>query len=125
MRRRRLKTVGLYDERFNAKTNQSLPCGPVNQDLNFKWHVYENHPENAPELLRFYKPVLAKPDFVGHHPAIPNSVELVRRLGKNYLVGIKLYESADEKYLYLSTIHTISDEKLKKRLREGRLHELT
>lgn len=117
-----LVPMGEFIETYNAKTNQSLPCGTIYRSNGFSRHVRKNHPEEAESLLDSFQTVIDKPDFVGKNPNIPNSIELVKTIdnNRNVLVGIK--RSTD--YLYVATVHSITDKKLNGRLRGGRLHQL-
>lgn len=121
---RKLKQVGAFIEEYNSKTEQSLPCGPIYMDSEFENHVWKEHPKVAKYLLESFPAVLEQPDYVGKHPGISNSVELVKKLDRNIVVGVKQSEPNEGGYLHLSTIHLTKDGQIKNRLKEGRLHKL-
>lgn len=113
--------IGTYRQEYNTSTGQSIPCGPIYQSTGFGKHVWNHHPEDAEYLLEVFQKVIDEPDYVGKHPHKQNSIELVKSMEKNVLVGIKLHKN---NYLYVSTAHVISEDKLNNRLHGGRLQKL-
>lgn len=68
--------------------------------------------------------IISSPDYIGINPNEKNiSFELVKRISENMQVGIKL--DTKDKYLYVATLHTITDSKLKHGILNGRLKKLT
>ncbi|WP_406543676.1 hypothetical protein [Clostridium ljungdahlii] len=64
--------------------------------------------------------IIKNPDYVGINPNEKgDTVELIKVLDKNILVGIKL--DVDENYLYVSTMYDIQESKLRRRLHSGRV----
>lgn len=110
--------VGEYVHAFNTKTSQSLPCGIVYQSAGLYKHILKRHPNMAnyigqiPNIIRY-------PDYIGSNPKEKNSIELVKILGDNIQVCIKL--DTDDNYLYVASAYTISEGKLKNRIHSGRL----
>ncbi len=64
--------------------------------------------------------IISFPDYIGVNPNEQNiSFELVKCISENVQIGIKL--DAKENYLYVATLHTITDAKLKHGIQNGRL----
>ena len=64
--------------------------------------------------------IILNPDFIGINPnETIDSIEIVKRYEVGVLVGIKL--NYKENYLYVSTIHEISESKIRRRQNSGRL----
>lgn len=82
-------------------------------------HVSKRHPECI-EYLRKVTQILSEPDYVGVNPNEKGiSFELVKIFEDNVQVGIKL--DVKDNYLYIATLHTITESKLKHRIKSGRL----
>lgn len=112
------KKVGTYQKRFNDLTQQSIPCGNIYQSDGLLTHVQRRHP-NIVQDLPLIPQIIAAPDYVGHNPKEPNSIELVQALDANRMVCIKLDER--DNTLYVASFYTISLAKLNNRLNSGRL----
>lgn len=110
--------VGEYIEEFNRLTGQSLPCLPIVQSSGLVSHVAKHHPGEAGNVA-LIPDVISRPDYVGHNPKEPNSIELVKVLSGSILVGIKL--DAARGYCYVASVYEISSGKLQSRIRSGRL----
>ena len=81
-------------------------------------HIKKNHPQ---EFLKYFSQIpniIESPDYVGIHPGEPNSIEFVKVLDNNMLIAIKL---SPKGYLYLSSMYMVSQTKVSKRLKSGRL----
>lgn len=112
--------VGTFIPEFNTATAQSLPCGPIYQSVGLRTHVQRHHPGLVPRLNDIPN-VIQHPDYIGKHPDEENSIELVKRMGANVMVCVKLDKK--DGYLYVATVFEITEAKLQNRLRSGRLKE--
>lgn len=113
--------VGIYTESFNQITGQSLPCGSIMQSSGLRVHIRKHHPEIV-DFMDLIPVIIKHPDFIGHNPREPQSVELVKRLEKNLMVCVKLdYEKGN---LYVASLYDITDSKLESRIRSGRLKNM-
>lgn len=110
--------VGEYIEEFNRLTGQSLPCCPIMQSSGLASHVAKHHPGEVGNIS-LIPDVISRPDYVGHNPKEPNSIELVKLYSTNILVGIKL--DVARGYCYVASVYEISTGKLQSRIRSGRL----
>lgn len=110
--------VGVYVDDFNQVTSQNIPCGPIMQAPGLEVHIRKHHPDILPSM-RLIPQIIAHPDFIGHNPKEPGSVELVKRLSKNFMVCVKLDQ--EQNYLYVASLYSITDGKLTNRLNSGRL----
>ena len=64
--------------------------------------------------------IISKPDYIGINPnESGKSIELIKKYDNNIMIGIKL--DVDKKYLYVSTMHSIQESKILRRLHSGRL----
>ena len=67
--------------------------------------------------------IISSPDYIDINPNEKNiSFELVKRISENMQIGIKL--DTKDKYLYVATLHTITDSKLKHGIQNGRLKKI-
>ncbi len=64
--------------------------------------------------------IISSPDYIGVNPNENDmSFELVKCISENVQIGIKL--DAKDNYLYVATLHTITNSKLKHGIQNGRL----
>ncbi|WP_159430652.1 PBECR3 domain-containing polyvalent protein [Blautia sp. Marseille-P3201T] len=108
---------------YNKKFNNYLPVH-FNQDFIYQSsglekHIKKRHPECLP-YLKFISSIISSPDYIGVNPnEIGDSFELVKTFHENIQIGIKL--DMKENYLYIATLHTITNGKLKHGIANGRL----
>lgn len=117
-----LITVGKYTDSFNALTGQNLPCGSILQSSGLAVHVRKHHPGEVGNLS-LVPSIIANPDYVGHNPKEPNSVELVKVLAANVMVCVKL--DVANGYHYVASVYEISNSKLQNRIQSGRMKKMT
>ena len=110
--------VGDYIDEFNALTGQELPCGEIMQSAGLAVHVQKHHPDETGNVA-LVPSIIEEPDYVGHNPKEPGSVELVKALDANVMVCVKL--DAKNGYHYVASVYEISSGKLTNRLNSGRL----
>ncbi len=113
-----LVSVGEYTQKFNEATNQNLPCGFIFQSVGLYKHLVKRHPDEL-ENLKYVPLIIANPDYIGKNPKENSSIELVKKIGENIQVCIKLDKDGD--YLYVASVYEISEAKVKNRLKSGRL----
>lgn len=114
----KLFRVGNYIDKFNALTGQSLPCGEIMQSAGLASHVQKHHPDETGNIA-LVPSIISNPDYVGHNPKEPGSIELVKVLDANVMVCVKLDSSHG--YHYVASVYEISSGKLTNRLNSGRL----
>ena len=115
-----MEIAGLYIERFNELTGQNIPCGSIYQSDGLYAHVVKRHPECV-SLMGLIPSIISAPDYIGHHPREPQSVELVKCVNGNLMVCIKL--DTKRNFLYVASFFEISEAKIENRLSSGRLVE--
>ena len=82
-------------------------------------HIEKRHPECIYYLSKLTE-IISSPNYIGINPNEKGkSFELVKVFDDNVQIGIKLDVSKD--YLYVATLHTITDSKLQHGLNNGRL----
>ena len=82
-------------------------------------HIEKRHPECVNYLSRLTE-IISSPDYIGINPnETGKSFELVKIYDNNVQIGIKLDVTND--YLYVATLHTITDSKLRHGIENGRL----
>lgn len=114
----RMKLVGQYTDRFNQLTGQSLPIGGIYQSDGLLAHVQKRHPADVGNLSHVPS-VISAPDYVGHNLNEPYSIELVKSLGDNIMVCVKL--DLKTNCHYVASVYTITNAKLQNRIQSGRL----
>ena len=113
--------VGTIPKKIIEMLNLSIDPMDVYQYPGVKKHITRRHPDKI-GYLDDISEIIKNPDYIGKHPSIPNSLELVKVLDDNILVSICLNKKeAEESYLYVSSLYDISDSKVKNRLKSGRL----
>lgn len=108
---------------FNKEFNKYLPY-----DFDFKYiyrsrglekHIQKRHPECL-QYVPALPLIISKPDYIGVNPnEKTSSFELIKILNENVQVGIKL--DAKNNYLYIATLYTITEGKLRHGIENGRL----
>ena len=85
-------------------------------------HIMKRHPECIAYLSKLTE-IISSPDYIGINPNEKGkSFELIKVFNDNVQIGIKLDASKD--YLYVATLHTITDSKLQHRINNGRLKKI-
>lgn len=110
--------VGHYIEKFNILTGQDLECKDIVQSSGLLLHIQKRHPDCV-DKLPYIPLIIAEPDYIGRNPREENSIELVKCMGNNLMVCVKLDIKRD--YFYVASLFEISDAKLQSRLKSGRI----
>lgn len=108
---------------FNNLINRYLPhalgYNYIYQSTGLEKHILKRHPDCV-EYLQYLSYIISNPDYVGINPNEKDtSFELVKVFDKNIQIGIKL--DIKEDYLYVATLHSITEGKLQHGLQNGRL----
>lgn len=113
-----MSVVGSLTQKYNALAQTALPCGPIYQSSGFAVHVQKHHPSCVGYIQDVAK-ILAAPDYIGVNPREPDSIEVVKQLGDNILVAVKLDKTRG--YLYVASLYDVTPAKIQARLASGRL----
>lgn len=114
--------IAAYNKTLNQYLPYQLDYDYVYQSAGLKKHILKRHPECI-EYLRFLQYIISHPDYIGVNPNEAGiSFELVKTINKHVQIGIKL--DAHDNYLYVATLHTITDGKLQHGLQNGRLKKI-
>jgi hypothetical protein len=112
--------VGEYCQKFNEITGLSLPILKIYRSIGLSVHLRKRKHTDCLKFLDDIPCIIQNPDFVGVNPnEIGDTIEIVKVLDKNVLVGIKLDKNGD--YYYVSTMFAVQESKLQRRLHSGRL----
>ena len=65
----------------------------------------KHHPEIKDSIMLNIPNIISSPDYIGKNPKEPNSIELVKDIGKNTKVCVKL--DTKNEYLYVASIFEI------------------
>lgn len=85
-------------------------------------HIEKRHPECS-QYLKLLPDIINAPDYIGVNPnENVKSFELVKIFDSNIQIGIKL--DIKNNYLFVATLHTITDAKLNHRIASGRLKKI-
>lgn len=108
---------------FNRKFSQYLPTYfndiTIYQSEGLEKHIAKRHPECLC-YLSLIPYIINNPDYIGINPnETVASFELVKVLSDNVQIGIKL--DVKNNYLYVATLHTITNGKLQHGIENGRL----
>lgn len=108
----------LFNKYLPSKINQTV----IYQSIGLERHILKRHPECI-EYLQYIPYIINHPDYIGVNPNEAGiSFELVKVFDKNIQIGIKLDMKDD--YLYVATLHSITDAKLQHGLGNGRLKRI-
>ncbi len=116
----KLIEVGEFYQKLNDVIGSNMPLQKIYRSKGLPAHLIKRnhffclkHIDDIPDIIK-------NPDYVGINPNEgDNTIELIKVLDKNILVGIKL--NTDENYLYVSTMYDVQESKLIRRLHSGRL----
>ncbi|MEG0641895.1 MAG: hypothetical protein RSD13_00580 [Clostridium sp.] len=72
-------------------------------------------------IIEVIRKIISEPDYIGIYKINENeiSIELIKKIDSNILVGIEL--DLEKDYIYVSTMYPITDSKIKGKLYSGRL----
>lgn len=112
--------VGIYYKKLNEITGLNLPILKIYRSLGLSVHMKKQKHFDCLKYIDDLPFIIQNPDFVGVNPNEKGkSIEIVKVMDKNILVGIKLDKSGE--YYYVATMFSIQQSKLKRRLHSGRL----
>ena len=120
------KSKNIYICSLNEKLKKHLPKSigttKVYRSSGLDKHILKRHPECI-EYLSIIPAIIRTPDYIGRNPNESDpSFELVKIFDNNIQIGIKLDKK--DNYLYVATLHTITDSKLEHRIKSGRLKKI-
>ena len=119
----KLFPVATFNTAFNAYLPYNFNQDFIYQSSGLKKHIEKRHPECLP-YLNLLSNIVSTPDYIGVNPnERSTSFELVKIIDVNIQIGVKLDIKND--YLYIATLHTITDGKLQHGIKNGRLKKLT
>jgi len=112
--------VGEFYQELNDVIGSNMPLQKIYRSKGFPTHLINKKHFNCLKHISSISDIIENPDYIGVNPNEDgDTIELIKILNKNILVGIKL--NSDENYLYVSTMHEIQDSKLNRRLHSGRI----
>ncbi|MEG0899809.1 MAG: hypothetical protein RSF40_08900 [Oscillospiraceae bacterium] len=123
MNKDKLTEVGIYPQKFNDILGVQIPTEKIYVSNGLVIHLYKHGHTDCIQHLSNLSDIIAHPDYIGVNPnEVGDSVELVKVYNDNILIGLKLDRDVNEGfYLYVSTMYTIQEQKLNRRLHSGRL----
>ena len=114
----KLIRVGEITQKIASHTGISSGI-PIYMSRGLRAHIVKRHPDCL-KYLSSVETIISAPDYIGKSPNEPNSsFEVVKVLDKNVQVAMRL--EPEEEYYYIATLHTITDSKLERRIKSGRL----
>ena len=115
----KLFPVAPYNKLINNYVHYNFKYDFIYQSSGLEKHILKRHPECI-EYLQYLPFILNHPDYIGINPnETGKSFELVKKFDKNIQIGIKLDVKND--YLYVATLHSITNGKLQHGIENGRL----
>ncbi len=115
-----MKEIGFIKETIKSKLNISTNTDKIFISNGLIKHLEKRNHQNMFKYLNEIENIINNPDYIGINPREKEtSLEYVKILSDNVLVGIKLDMKND--YFYVATIHEISNLKLNQRIKNGRL----
>lgn len=119
----KLLKVGKYNLIFNDILGINISDFDIYRSKGLPAHMLKRHHEKCLKYIDYIPDIIQSPDYIGINPneTEVQSIELIKRYRDNILIGIKL--DKDNDYLYVSTMHDISESKIQMRLFSGRFKE--
>ena len=119
----KLLRVGKYNLVFNDILGINISDFDMYRSKGLPAHMLKRHHEKCLKYIDYIPDIIQNPDYIGVNPneTEVQSIELIKRYRDNILIGIKLDKAND--YLYVSTMHDISESKIQMRLFSGRFKE--
>lgn len=112
-------SIAKFNKKFNHYLPKAIEQDNIYQSIGLRKHIEKRHPECI-DYLPLLPLIIENPDYIGVNPnESGTSFELVKIFDNNIQIGIKL-DSSDE-YLYVATLHTITNSKLEHGIQNGRL----
>lgn len=109
---------GEFSENFNKMLGTDMPLLGIYHSNGLYAHVQKRHPHCLKFIDKLDR-IIANPDYIGENPKEPNSIELIKHMGENVMVAVKL--DSVGKYYYVASIYNITQSKIERRLYSGRL----
>lgn len=120
----KLIEVGEFYQELNDIVGLNLPLQKIYRSKGFPTHLLKQKHFNCLKHIDYISDIIKNPDYVGINPNEKgDTIELIKVLDKNVLVGIKL--DINENYFYVSTMHDVQESKLQRRLHSGRIKIFT
>lgn len=115
----KLIAIGKYNVNFNDYLPYNIKSSNIYQSNGLEKHILKRHPDCL-KYLELVPYIITEPDYIGINPnEKTTSFELVKCISENIQIGIKL--DTKDNYLYVATLHTITNSKLKHGIQNGRL----
>lgn len=119
----KLIEVGEFYQSLNDIIGSGLPLQKIYRSKGLPAHLIKRKHFNCLKHIDDIPDIIKNPDYIGVNPnENGDTIELIKVIDKNILVGIKL--NVSENYLYISTMHDIQESKLTRRLHSGRLKKV-
>lgn len=94
----------------------------IMQSEGLKKHIEKRHPECV-EYIKLIPSIIQEPDYIGINPnEYDKSFELIKTFSEHIQIGIKI--DISQEYYYVATLHTITQSKLERRVKSGRLNKV-
>jgi hypothetical protein len=120
----KLIEVGNFYQELNDMIGTNLPLQKIYRSKGLPSHLIKEKHFHCLKHIDDIPDIIKDPDYVGINPNEKGTtIELIKVLDKNILIGIKL--DTDENYLYVSTMYNIQESKLQRRLHSGRIKKFT
>lgn len=115
----RIIPIGKYLEEFNNYLPFDLKPDIIYRSVGLEKHILKRHPECL-HYVSMIPDIIENPDYIGVNPnESGKSFKLIKIISENVQIGIKLDTS--DNYLYITTLHTITDSKLRHNIENGRI----
>jgi hypothetical protein len=117
---KKLFHVGEYNKEFNDLLNINITQTQIYRSEGLGTHLIKRDHQNCLQYLDRISDIIKSPDYIGINPNEKDaSIELIKQYDDNVLIGIKVDKSAD--LLYVSTMYTVQQSKLERRIHSGRI----
>lgn len=117
-----ISPIGIYSDVFASYLPYHIENSIIYQSPGLAKHILKRHPECL-KYLNMLPEIISSPDYIGINPNEKQiSFELVKTNSPNIQIGIK--RDLKNNYLYVATLHTITESKLNHSIANGRLNKI-
>lgn len=115
--------MGKYNPVFNDILGIDIEEYVIYRSKGLPGHMLKSRHAKCLKYIDYIPDIISNPDYIGVNPneTETTSIELIKRYKDNVLIGIKLDQ--ENEYLYVSTMHDITESKIQRRLYSGRIKE--
>lgn len=116
-----MKKVGEVNKNIVNHLNSNIPQAPIYIDEGLLVHLRDRGHSNMIPYFNKVGDMIQNATYIGQNTRHINSLEFIYVTDENVQIAIKL--NISEGYYFVATMHEVTDSKINKRLKSGRIIE--